>query len=173
MHGRSILSLSYSKGTVDRYGLDLCCCWLNCNCRLFLLVSLSHPPTLEIMVLELTYLYKSNSYKSSTNFYVVLVWINVTCIKKKVFNTENHEWSVHDHHGLNNGWIVLTGYAPITGMCNPGRSCAIVKDEGFTSAFIIAHEVAHVWVYLSGSGRFLMLEEKKPHFDSVHSILKR
>ncbi|ESO87439.1 hypothetical protein LOTGIDRAFT_127898 [Lottia gigantea] len=29
-------------------------------------------------------------------------------------------------------------------MCNPGRSCAAIKDEGFTSGFIIAHEMAHV-----------------------------
>ncbi|OWF37495.1 A disintegrin and metalloproteinase with thrombospondin motifs 10-like [Mizuhopecten yessoensis] len=45
------------------------------------------------------------------------------------------------------------GYAPITGMCNPSRSCAVVKDEGFTSAFIIAHEVAHViGLYHDGHG---------------------
>ncbi|XP_041363454.1 A disintegrin and metalloproteinase with thrombospondin motifs 3-like [Gigantopelta aegis] len=37
------------------------------------------------------------------------------------------------------------GYAPITGLCNPMRSCAAIKDEGFTSAFIIAHEMAHVF----------------------------
>jgi len=40
--------------------------------------------------------------------------------------------------------VYLSGYAPITGMCNPARSCAVIKDEGFTSAFIIAHEIAHV-----------------------------
>ena len=45
---------------------------------------------------------------------------------------------------LLNVLFVITGYAPITGMCDPARSCAVVKDEGFTSAFIIAHEVAHV-----------------------------
>ncbi|XP_062607950.1 LOW QUALITY PROTEIN: A disintegrin and metalloproteinase with thrombospondin motifs 3-like [Saccostrea cucullata] len=45
------------------------------------------------------------------------------------------------------------GYAPITGMCNPSRSCAVVKDEGFTSAFIIAHEVAHVFgLFHNGHG---------------------
>lgn len=37
------------------------------------------------------------------------------------------------------------GYAPITGMCNPARSCAAITDEGFTSGFIIAHEMAHVF----------------------------
>ncbi|XP_063446232.1 A disintegrin and metalloproteinase with thrombospondin motifs 3-like [Mytilus trossulus] len=45
------------------------------------------------------------------------------------------------------------GYAPITGMCNPARSCALIKDEGFTSAFIVAHEIAHViGVYHDGHG---------------------
>ncbi|XP_060073667.1 A disintegrin and metalloproteinase with thrombospondin motifs gon-1-like [Ylistrum balloti] len=45
------------------------------------------------------------------------------------------------------------GYAPITGMCNPSRSCAVVKDDGFTSAFIVAHEVAHViGLYHDGHG---------------------
>ncbi|XP_076462921.1 A disintegrin and metalloproteinase with thrombospondin motifs 2-like [Babylonia areolata] len=37
------------------------------------------------------------------------------------------------------------GYAPITGLCHPHRSCAAVTDEGFTSGFIIAHEMAHVF----------------------------
>lgn len=37
------------------------------------------------------------------------------------------------------------GYAPITGLCLPMRNCALVKDDGFTSAFVIAHEVAHVF----------------------------
>ncbi|KAL8558849.1 hypothetical protein ACOMHN_031778 [Nucella lapillus] len=37
------------------------------------------------------------------------------------------------------------GYAPITGLCNPSRSCAAITDEGFTSGFIIAHEMAHVF----------------------------
>uniref|UniRef100_A0A0B7A7Y9 Peptidase M12B domain-containing protein n=1 Tax=Arion vulgaris TaxID=1028688 RepID=A0A0B7A7Y9_9EUPU len=38
-----------------------------------------------------------------------------------------------------------SGYAPITGLCNPVRSCAAVRDEGFTTGFIIAHEMAHVF----------------------------
>ncbi|CAG5119057.1 unnamed protein product, partial [Candidula unifasciata] len=38
-----------------------------------------------------------------------------------------------------------SGYAPITGLCNPTRSCAAVRDEGFTTGFIIAHEMAHVF----------------------------
>ena len=38
----------------------------------------------------------------------------------------------------------VAGYAPITGLCNPGRACATITDEGFTSGFIIAHEMAHV-----------------------------
>ncbi|RUS82579.1 hypothetical protein EGW08_009653, partial [Elysia chlorotica] len=38
-----------------------------------------------------------------------------------------------------------SGYAPITGLCNPGRSCAAVREEGFSTGFIIAHEMAHVF----------------------------
>ncbi|GFO12445.1 A disintegrin and metalloproteinase with thrombospondin motifs 3, partial [Plakobranchus ocellatus] len=38
-----------------------------------------------------------------------------------------------------------SGYAPITGLCNPVRSCAVVKEEGFSTGFIIAHEMAHVF----------------------------
>ncbi|XP_066584246.1 A disintegrin and metalloproteinase with thrombospondin motifs 3-like isoform X2 [Prorops nasuta] len=37
-----------------------------------------------------------------------------------------------------------SGYAPVLGLCDPARSCALNRDEGLTSAFIIAHEVAHI-----------------------------
>lgn len=37
-----------------------------------------------------------------------------------------------------------SGYAPVAGACDPARSCTVNRDEGLTSAFIIAHEVAHV-----------------------------
>ncbi|XP_035719089.1 A disintegrin and metalloproteinase with thrombospondin motifs 2-like [Vespa mandarinia] len=37
-----------------------------------------------------------------------------------------------------------SGYAPVSGVCNPARSCTLNRDEGLTSAFIIAHEVAHI-----------------------------
>ncbi|KAK2720886.1 hypothetical protein QYM36_004690, partial [Artemia franciscana] len=37
-----------------------------------------------------------------------------------------------------------SGYAPVSGVCDIERSCSLNKDEGFTSAFIIAHEVGHV-----------------------------
>ena len=40
--------------------------------------------------------------------------------------------------------MFISGYAPITGLCLPMRNCALVRDEGFTSAFVIAHEMAHV-----------------------------
>ncbi|XP_059156833.1 A disintegrin and metalloproteinase with thrombospondin motifs 2-like [Physella acuta] len=46
-----------------------------------------------------------------------------------------------------------SGYAPITDMCNPARSCAVIRDEGFTAAFVIAHEIAHVFgVFHDGHG---------------------
>ncbi|XP_069685429.1 A disintegrin and metalloproteinase with thrombospondin motifs 1-like [Periplaneta americana] len=37
-----------------------------------------------------------------------------------------------------------SGYAPVSGACDPTRSCTLNRDEGLTSAFIIAHELAHV-----------------------------
>ncbi|CAG9824041.1 unnamed protein product [Phaedon cochleariae] len=37
-----------------------------------------------------------------------------------------------------------SGYAPVGGACDPKRSCALNRDEGLTSAFIIAHETAHI-----------------------------
>ncbi|XP_034952483.1 A disintegrin and metalloproteinase with thrombospondin motifs 2-like [Chelonus insularis] len=37
-----------------------------------------------------------------------------------------------------------SGYAPVSGACDPSRSCALNRDEGLTSAFIIAHEIAHI-----------------------------
>lgn len=37
-----------------------------------------------------------------------------------------------------------SGYAPVGGVCDTKRSCALTKDEGLTSAFIIAHEMAHI-----------------------------
>ncbi|KAF7281742.1 hypothetical protein GWI33_004301 [Rhynchophorus ferrugineus] len=37
-----------------------------------------------------------------------------------------------------------SGYAPVGGVCDPKRSCSLNRDEGLTSAFIIAHEVAHI-----------------------------
>ncbi|XP_076391435.1 A disintegrin and metalloproteinase with thrombospondin motifs 2 isoform X1 [Megachile rotundata] len=37
-----------------------------------------------------------------------------------------------------------SGYAPVSGVCDPARSCALNRDEGLTSAFIIAHEIAHI-----------------------------
>ena len=37
-----------------------------------------------------------------------------------------------------------SGYAPVAGVCDPGRSCSLNRDEGLSSAFIIAHELGHI-----------------------------
>ena len=37
-----------------------------------------------------------------------------------------------------------SGYAPVDGVCDPGRSCSLNRDEGLSSAFIIAHELGHI-----------------------------
>ncbi|XP_042674181.1 A disintegrin and metalloproteinase with thrombospondin motifs 14 [Centrocercus urophasianus] len=36
------------------------------------------------------------------------------------------------------------GYAPVTGMCHPLRSCTLNHEDGFSSAFVVAHETGHV-----------------------------
>lgn len=38
----------------------------------------------------------------------------------------------------------LPGYAPVTGMCHPVRSCTLNHEDGFSSAFVVAHETGHV-----------------------------
>ena len=37
-----------------------------------------------------------------------------------------------------------SGYAPVAGICDPQRSCSLNRDEGLSSAFIIAHELGHI-----------------------------
>uniref|UniRef100_A0A8C5FCX4 A disintegrin and metalloproteinase with thrombospondin motifs 2-like n=1 Tax=Gadus morhua TaxID=8049 RepID=A0A8C5FCX4_GADMO len=38
----------------------------------------------------------------------------------------------------------MQGYAPVTGMCQPVRSCTLTLEDGFSSAFVVAHETGHV-----------------------------
>ncbi|XP_075939431.1 A disintegrin and metalloproteinase with thrombospondin motifs 2-like [Anarhichas minor] len=38
----------------------------------------------------------------------------------------------------------MQGYAPVTGMCHLHRSCVLVFEDGFSSAFVAAHEMGHV-----------------------------
>ncbi|KAM9788835.1 A disintegrin and metalloproteinase with thrombospondin motifs 2-like [Neosynchiropus ocellatus] len=38
----------------------------------------------------------------------------------------------------------MQGYAPVTGMCQLHRSCVLVIEDGFMSAFVAAHETGHV-----------------------------
>uniref|UniRef100_A0AAX7VMK8 ADAM metallopeptidase with thrombospondin type 1 motif, 2 n=1 Tax=Astatotilapia calliptera TaxID=8154 RepID=A0AAX7VMK8_ASTCA len=37
-----------------------------------------------------------------------------------------------------------TGYAPVTGICQLHRSCVLVLEDGFSSAFVAAHETGHL-----------------------------
>ncbi|ELW70942.1 A disintegrin and metalloproteinase with thrombospondin motifs 14 [Tupaia chinensis] len=46
-------------------------------------------------------------------------------------------------HGDQLLWL-CAGYAPVTGMCHPLRSCALNHEDGFSSAFVVAHETGHV-----------------------------
>ncbi|KAM9781830.1 A disintegrin and metalloproteinase with thrombospondin motifs 2-like [Syngnathus typhle] len=38
----------------------------------------------------------------------------------------------------------MLGYAPVTGMCKMHQSCVLVFEDGFSSAFVAAHEIGHV-----------------------------
>ncbi|KAJ7996439.1 hypothetical protein DPEC_G00237090 [Dallia pectoralis] len=38
----------------------------------------------------------------------------------------------------------MQGYAPVTGMCQSIRSCTLNHEDGFSSAFVVAHETGHV-----------------------------
>ncbi|XP_061607426.1 A disintegrin and metalloproteinase with thrombospondin motifs 2-like [Phyllopteryx taeniolatus] len=38
----------------------------------------------------------------------------------------------------------MQGYAPVTGMCQMHQSCVLVLEDGFSSAFVAAHEIGHV-----------------------------
>ena len=38
---------------------------------------------------------------------------------------------------------VAAGYAPMNGMCTRDRSGVLVRDTGFNSAFVLAHEIGH------------------------------
>uniref|UniRef100_A0A3Q4BG42 Uncharacterized protein n=1 Tax=Mola mola TaxID=94237 RepID=A0A3Q4BG42_MOLML len=56
-----------------------------------------------------------------------------------------------DHSEYHDHAIFLTrqdfgpaGYAPVTGMCHPLRSCTLNHEDGFSSAFVVAHETGHV-----------------------------
>lgn len=37
-----------------------------------------------------------------------------------------------------------SGYAPVSGACDPARSCSLIREEGLSSAFIVAHELGHI-----------------------------
>ncbi|XP_028397063.1 A disintegrin and metalloproteinase with thrombospondin motifs 3-like isoform X2 [Dendronephthya gigantea] len=51
----------------------------------------------------------------------------------------------HDHATFLTRKVFGTaaGYAPVRGMCHPTKSCTLNQEDGFPSAFIIAHESGH------------------------------
>ncbi|GAB6028482.1 ADAM metallopeptidase with thrombospondin type 1 motif, variant 2 [Chamberlinius hualienensis] len=38
----------------------------------------------------------------------------------------------------------VAGFAPLRSICDSTSSCLVIRDEGLTSAFVLAHEIAHV-----------------------------
>ncbi|XP_059892190.1 A disintegrin and metalloproteinase with thrombospondin motifs 14 isoform X2 [Gadus macrocephalus] len=64
-------------------------------------------------------------------------------------NTQQRRDPDHEEH--HDHAIFLTrqdfgpaGYAPVTGMCHPLRSCTLNHEDGFSSSFVVAHETGHV-----------------------------
>uniref|UniRef100_A0AAR2JX33 ADAM metallopeptidase with thrombospondin type 1 motif, 3 n=1 Tax=Pygocentrus nattereri TaxID=42514 RepID=A0AAR2JX33_PYGNA len=62
---------------------------------------------------------------------------------------EDPEHSEHHDHSIfltrqGFGPTGMQGYAPVTGMCHPVRSCTLNHEDGFSSAFVVAHETGHV-----------------------------
>uniref|UniRef100_A0A4W3I345 ADAM metallopeptidase with thrombospondin type 1 motif, 3 n=1 Tax=Callorhinchus milii TaxID=7868 RepID=A0A4W3I345_CALMI len=59
------------------------------------------------------------------------------------------EHSEHHDHAIfltrqDFGPAGMQGYAPVTGMCHSVRSCTLNHEDGFSSAFVVAHETGHV-----------------------------
>uniref|UniRef100_A0A8C2GP73 ADAM metallopeptidase with thrombospondin type 1 motif, 3 n=1 Tax=Cyprinus carpio TaxID=7962 RepID=A0A8C2GP73_CYPCA len=62
---------------------------------------------------------------------------------------DDTEHSEHHDHAIfltrqGFGPTGMQGYAPVTGMCHPVRSCTLNHEDGFSSAFVVAHETGHV-----------------------------
>uniref|UniRef100_A0A3Q3XB25 Uncharacterized protein n=1 Tax=Mola mola TaxID=94237 RepID=A0A3Q3XB25_MOLML len=55
-------------------------------------------------------------------------------------HTEQHDHTIY----LTKQEFGPSGYAPVTGMCQLHRSCVLVIEDGFSSAFVAAHETGHV-----------------------------
>ncbi|XP_062859444.1 A disintegrin and metalloproteinase with thrombospondin motifs 14 [Trichomycterus rosablanca] len=66
-------------------------------------------------------------------------WAN-TQQKLDLDHAEHHDHAVF----LSRQDFGPAGYAPVTGMCHPLRSCTLNHEDGFSSAFVVAHETGHV-----------------------------
>ena len=51
---------------------------------------------------------------------------------------------IYSEDAAGNRQLSTIGFAPVGSMCNSPRSCAIVQDQGTSSAFTMAHEAGHV-----------------------------
>lgn len=78
--------------------------------------------------------------------FLILI-MNVPCFLS-LFTNFFCKLSVQDNNSTNlDKWVSLPGYlgyAPVTGMCHPIRSCTLNHEDGFSSAFVVAHETGHV-----------------------------
>ncbi|KAJ8348261.1 hypothetical protein SKAU_G00268500 [Synaphobranchus kaupii] len=81
-----------------------------------------------------------------TRINVVVVRMIMLCYGKQKADAGDAEH--HDHAIFLTrrefGPTGMQGYAPVTGMCHPVRSCTLNHEDGFSSAFVVAHETGHV-----------------------------
>lgn len=80
---------------------------------------------------------KSYKHEESSHFNIWTVWF----VEKKSI------WLDLSHYMNPFSWCP-SGYAPVTGMCHPVRSCTLNHEDGFSSAFVVAHETGHVYVFV-------------------------
>ncbi|XP_064633097.1 A disintegrin and metalloproteinase with thrombospondin motifs 3-like [Lineus longissimus] len=118
-----------------------------------------HHPTLgvviNIVLSKILYLSQKDNTLFKADHFIVpgnakatldlfCVWANSVLTRHRT--PEQPQYHVHDFAiFLTKENIGPAGYAPVTGMCNPLRSCSVNRDEGLTSAFVIAHEIGHVF----------------------------
>uniref|UniRef100_A0A8P4GH31 A disintegrin and metalloproteinase with thrombospondin motifs 2 n=1 Tax=Dicentrarchus labrax TaxID=13489 RepID=A0A8P4GH31_DICLA len=100
----------------------------NINVVLVRIIMLSPAKSLEMISL-------GNAQKSLEN---VCGWSYLQ--QREQSHAEQHDHTIY----LTRQEFGPSGYAPVKGMCHLHRSCVLVFEDGFSSAFVAAHETGHV-----------------------------
>ena len=71
---------------------------------------------------------------------------NATASLQKIQQYGRSKWTELQDHSiyLTRRSFGPAGYAPVGGMCDQQSSHTLCKEDGFNSAFVIAHETGHV-----------------------------